>query len=100
MSDELEDYVKLTDEEIGLRVGELAEWKLVDRSLVKEFQFENMFESSEFFSKVAQAAEPLQHHPDIEIEHGTNLKVKLTTKDVGGISQYDFMLARKIDNIG
>jgi 4a-hydroxytetrahydrobiopterin dehydratase len=45
---------------------------------------------------VAEAAEAADHHPDIDIRWRT-LHFTLSTHDVGGVTELDLTLARKID---
>ena len=44
---------------------------------------------------VAQAAESLDHHPDITIEY-TKVTLRVTTHDAGGLTENDFTLAARI----
>ncbi|MBO3748268.1 4a-hydroxytetrahydrobiopterin dehydratase [Streptosporangiaceae bacterium NEAU-GS5] len=47
---------------------------------------------------VADAAEAMNHHPDIDIRWRT-LHFALTTHDKGGLTDKDYTLAAKIDDI-
>ncbi len=47
---------------------------------------------------VSEIAEEAQHHPDITIKHN-KITLKLTTHDVGGITDIDIQLAQRIDNL-
>ena len=49
-------------------------------------------------TKVADVAEALNHHPEWFNVYDI-VKISLTTHDVDGISQNDFFLARKIDEL-
>lgn len=64
----------------------------------KEFSFPNYSDAMVFANKVAEIAEDENHHPDMCISYGSVL-VMLTTHDVGGLSEKDFSVAKKIDSI-
>ena len=51
-----------------------------------------------FAQDVAMIAEKEQHHPDICI-HYTNVEIELTTHNIGGLSENDFIMAAKIEEL-
>ena len=48
---------------------------------------------------VADVAEEDGHHPDLHIEGYRNVSVELWTHAIGGLSENDFILAAKIDQV-
>jgi pterin-4a-carbinolamine dehydratase len=52
--------------------------------------FSNINQTAKFFNIVAMESENLNHHPDIQINHGTELIITLITNDIQALSQYDF----------
>ena len=66
--------------------------------LSKEFKFQNFLESQNFINKVGEIAENEGHHPDIMFGWGY-AKINITTHAIEGLSENDFILAAKIDNI-
>ena len=52
----------------------------------------------DFINHVAKIAEMLNHHPDLDIRY-KKLLIKTSTHSEGGITQKDFDLAEKIDEI-
>ena len=66
--------------------------------LIKEFKFDNFKESQNFVNKVGEIAEIEGHHPDIFFGWGY-AKINITTHAIEGLSENDFILAAKIDNI-
>ena len=66
--------------------------------LEKKFNFLNFLESEKFVSKVGQISEQEGHHPDINFGWGY-AKVTITTHAIKGLSENDFILAAKIDQI-
>ena len=53
----------------------------------------------EFFHRAADVAETDGHHPDLHIEGYRNVAVELWTHAIGGLSENDFILAAKIDQL-
>ena len=66
--------------------------------LEKEFKFKNFLESQSFVNKVGTISEMEGHHPDILFGWGYS-KIKITTHAIKGLSENDFILAAKIDQI-
>lgn len=66
--------------------------------LNKKFNFENFSESQEFVNKVGLISEEEGHHPDILFGWGY-AEIKITTHAIEGLSENDFILAAKIDQI-
>ena len=76
-----------------------AEWLVVDEHhLAREFKFRDFLEALNFANRVGGIAEEEGHHPDILISYGKAV-VTIWTHAIDGISENDFILAAKIDNI-
>lgn len=89
---------KLKQTEISEHLKTLKEWSLNEGKLYKEYKFKDFVTAFAFMTKVADVAEALNHHPEWFNVYDI-VKISLTTHDVGGISQNDFFLARKIDEL-
>ena len=76
------------------------EWMLVDDGhlLVREFRFADFAQAMTFANKIAEVAEEEGHHPDLAIAWGS-VSVELSTHAIGGLSENDFILAAKIDQL-
>ena len=59
----------------------------------------NFMSGIEFFRQVADLAEAEGHHPDLHLEGYRNVWIELSTHAIGGLSENDFILAAKIDQI-
>ena len=59
----------------------------------------NFVEAVEILNRVAEVAESEQHHPDLHLTGYRNLRIDLTTHAIGGLSENDFIVAAKIDEI-
>ena len=66
--------------------------------LIKEFKFNNFLESQNFIDKVGKISENEGHHPDISFGWGY-AEIKITTHAIEGLSENDFILAAKIDQL-
>tara|TARA_Y100001968_G_scaffold324752_1_gene364741 strand:+ start:62 stop:352 length:291 start_codon:yes stop_codon:yes gene_type:complete len=88
----------LNDEEIQSLKKDLPEWSISNKTLTREFKFSNFVEAFGFITKVALTAETMNHHPDWSNVY-SKVKIELTTHDIGGLSDFDFQLARKISNL-
>jgi len=66
--------------------------------LEKKFDFKNFQESQDFINKVGEISENEGHHPDINFGWGY-AKINITTHAIKGLSENDFILAAKIDEI-
>jgi 4a-hydroxytetrahydrobiopterin dehydratase len=66
--------------------------------LEKNFKFKNFVNSQIFINKVGEIAEKENHHPDILFGWGY-AKIIITTHAIEGLSENDFILAAKIDQI-
>ena len=66
--------------------------------LSKKFNFENFLKSQKFINKVGEISENEGHHPDILFGWGY-AEIKITTHAIEGLSENDFILAAKIDQL-
>ncbi|HTK37256.1 MAG TPA: 4a-hydroxytetrahydrobiopterin dehydratase [Pyrinomonadaceae bacterium] len=89
---------KLSRDEIEQAIKGLNGWRAESDKLVKRFEFPNFAESLAFVNKVGERAEAADHHPDIKLGWGY-AEFEITTHDRGGITDFDFALAREIEEI-
>ena len=75
-------------------------WLLVPErdAIVKKYVFSNFVEAFGWMCKAALEAEKINHHPEWSNVYKT-VEVKLTTHDVGGLSNLDIELASKLDSL-
>lgn len=75
------------------------EWKIIDEHrLERDYLFKNFQEALEFTNKIGEIAEEEGHHPDITLSYG-KVKVQVWTHKINGLSESDFILAAKCDNV-
>lgn len=91
---------KLTDDERANLGTTLPAWApALDRDAIRrEFKFKNFNEAWGFMTRVALAAEKLDHHPDWSNVWNT-VRIELSTHDAGGLTAKDVKLAQAIDKI-
>ena len=73
-------------------------WNRDGDCLVAEVKAKTFLDGIDYVTKVAQAAEDMDHHPDIDIRWRT-LTFRLSTHSEGGITDLDTTLAERIDMI-
>ena len=56
-------------------------------------------EAMKLVNQVADVAEAEQHHPDLHLTGYRHLRIDLTTHAIGGLSENDFIVAAKIDEL-
>ena len=89
---------KLAPEEILENLAGMEDWHADGDVLRKRFEFENFAASLEFVNRIGAIAERHDHHPDICFGWGY-AEITLTTHDRGGITDFDFAVAREINEI-
>lgn len=78
---------------------QISSWKIInDHHIEKEFTFPNFKEALDFTNKLGALAEKEGHHPDIYLSWG-KVKISLWTHNINGLSENDFILAAKCDDI-
>jgi 4a-hydroxytetrahydrobiopterin dehydratase len=76
----------------------LPGWKREDLGIRKRFRLATFPEAITFVNQVADLAEAVQHHPDIDIRW-RNVTLRLTTHEAGGVTGLDLDLARQIEEL-
>jgi len=66
--------------------------------LIKTFRFKGFMPGVELIDRIAPIAEAEGHHPDLHLTYGS-LRVELWTHAAAGLTENDFVLAAKIDQI-
>ena len=89
---------KLSDSEIQNNLGKLKGWSLVNGKLHREFQSKDFATAFGNMTRVALAAEAMNHHPEW-FNVWNKVIIDLNTHSVRGISELDFTLAGKINDI-
>jgi 4a-hydroxytetrahydrobiopterin dehydratase len=87
----------LSDIELQRALGRLAGWSKRSGVISKTFTLSTFPAAIAFVTRIADAAESAQHHPDIDIRY-TKVSIALSTHDSGGLTQKDIDLAAVIES--
>jgi len=90
---------KLSIQEINLKLNSIEGWSFSDNSIQRNFVVNNFSEAIAFVVKVGIESEKLDHHPDLLLHQWNKVKVTLSTHSVGGVTENDFKLALKINEV-
>ncbi len=92
------EIVKLDDTEVQRRLKALSTWVLSNGELRREFSLPSFPSAIFFVNAIAHLAELGAHHPDIQISY-SKVSLNFTTHSAGGITQKDFVMALKVDEL-
>lgn len=92
---------KYTLQQATEQLQNLDGWRLTDdgKRIRKDWVVKNFMAGMDFFHRVAELAEEEGHHPDLHLEGYRNVWIELWTHAIGGLSENDFILAAKIDEL-
>lgn len=92
---------KMTPAEIAEHLPSVPGWTLTDDGIRihREWVARNFMAAMDFFNQVAALAEADGHHPDLHLVGYRNVAIELWTHAIGGLSENDFILAAKIDQL-
>ena len=86
------------DEVDAALAGDLSAWHQEGDAITREVQASSFLEGIALVQRVAEAAEAMNHHPDIDVRY-TTLTFTLSTHSEGGITARDLDLAAQIDHL-
>lgn len=90
---------KLKKDEIMNLLKEIKGWKLQNgNKITKNFSFKNFMHAIGFIHEMALLAEDEGHHPDFSV-HYNKVDISISTHAIKGLSENDFILAAKIDQL-
>lgn len=91
---------KLSDDALADVIAGLDGWTVAEdtNAIRRTFEFRNFSEAFAFMTRVALAAEKMDHHPDWSNVYKT-VVVTLSTHDRGGVTELDIDLARKMNRL-
>jgi len=88
----------LTKEEVQTKLKTLKEWILEGAQIRKTIESKDFVRAMGFVNSVALLAERQNHHPDIDIRWN-KVTLVLSTHSAGGLTDADFALAARIDEL-
>jgi 4a-hydroxytetrahydrobiopterin dehydratase len=89
----------LSDEDVQARLAELGDdWEKYGNSLRREFKFDDFTGGVDFINRLTPVANEMNHHPDVFLTWG-RVRVSLISHSEHGITEKDFELAKKLDEL-
>ena len=89
---------RLSKQKVARELRNLSGWRVLNGSLHRTFKFKDFTQAFGFMTRVALAAEKMDHHPDWS-NSWNKVTVDLCTHDAGGLTNNDIGLATKIQQI-
>ncbi len=83
----------------ALRREHVPEWSLEYPRLRRTFELKSFRQALAFTNRVGMLAEEEGHHPDFHLTGWNKLTLELWTHAIDGLSDNDFVLAKKIDEL-
>lgn len=93
-----EQLQKLSDTENHQLLTQIPGWFRQSNHLIRRWQFPDYKQALKFVNKIGALADKQDHHPEISFTWG-RVDVLLTTHAVEGLSQNDYILAAKINQL-
>jgi 4a-hydroxytetrahydrobiopterin dehydratase len=88
----------LPDNEIESRLADLEGWSRDGDAITKTFKNADFVGSVRFVDALVEPAEDMGHHPDFCVSWD-EVTVSITNHAAGGLTEADFELAKRIDQI-
>ena len=88
----------MTDEQAAEMLNQTPGWERKEKQIEKTFEFKDFVEAMKFVNKVADIAESEAHHPDFHI-HWNKVRLVLWTHAIDGLSENDFIMAAKVNEV-
>jgi len=92
---------KYSQSESEAQLATLWGWRFTHDAtrIRRDLKFKNFRDAMKVLNHVAAIAEREQHHPDLHLESYRNVWIEIYTHAIGGLSENDFILAAKIDQV-
>jgi 4a-hydroxytetrahydrobiopterin dehydratase len=91
---------KLSPAKVAEGLAALRGWKVEGdgAAIGKQYSYKDHIAALGFVVKVSDAAEAMDHHPEVNWVYN-RVRFTLSTHDAGGVTQRDFELAAKIEGL-
>ena len=91
----------LTIDQAAEELKQIQGWEIGSdgNGISKKYVTKNFLAAVNFIQKVAEVAETEDHHPDFHLTGYRNLRIDLSTHAIGGLSENDFIVAAKINEL-
>lgn len=88
----------LNEDAIARELAATPGWERAGEAIARTVKLDDFKEAMSYVNEVAQLAEAAGHHPDIAISWN-KVTLTLTTHSAGGLTDNDFALARRINDL-
>jgi 4a-hydroxytetrahydrobiopterin dehydratase len=88
----------LSQEQIDAALADLGDWEFAEGALTKTFRLADFARAVDFVEQLADVAESMQHHPDIDIRYN-KVTLHAVTHSAGGVTARDVELAAAVDHL-
>lgn len=89
----------MDDAEVQAALDDVPKWDRDGDYITRTFDLDGFQAALDLVNAIGEVAEEQFHHPDICIEDYSQVRVRVTTHDAGGLTGRDFKLARAIDDL-
>ena len=96
MSQSDDDRRVLTEDD--LEAEQLGDWRVLFAELHARFRTGSFVKGLDLVNQIGEHAELMNHHPDVDLSYPA-VAVRLSSHDVGGVTQRDVRLARTISGL-
>jgi 4a-hydroxytetrahydrobiopterin dehydratase len=92
---------KLTSAQVDPLLQQVPQWQLDESgdAIFRKIKLRDFVSAIALINRIAEIAEEEQHHPDLHVTGYRHLRIDLKTHAIGGLSENDFILAAKIDQV-
>lgn len=93
----------MTEQSAQELLQKVAGWDMANDNgtlkLHRSWTVKSFTKGLDFFKRVADIAESEGHHPDLHLVGWNNVKIDIWTHAIGGLTENDFILAAKINQL-
>jgi 4a-hydroxytetrahydrobiopterin dehydratase len=91
----------LTGQQLNDYLQAVPAWALTEdgKRIRRQWRVRDFMTALEFFGRVGQITESEDHHPDLHLTGYRNVTIEISTHAIGGLSENDFILAARIDQL-
>ncbi len=89
---------RLSPDQISAALRDLPQWSGDENGIRRTVELPSFRDAVDTIVRIADVAEEMDHHPDIDLRWRT-LHLAVVTHSAGGVTDNDFELARRIDQL-
>ncbi len=88
----------LDESALTKELATIPAWIREGAAITRTYTFKQYLEGAAFVQKAAEAAEAMNHHPEVTLLW-RKVNVRLSTHSAKGLTTLDFTLARQLDSL-